>query len=66
MKSLKKMKLINWHYFWNQTIEFQPLVFLTGLNGSGKSTLAKIIITIIVMIKLIIDIPFSFSILLNL
>ena len=39
MKSLKKMKLINWHYFWNQTIEFQPLVFLTGLNGSGKSTL---------------------------
>ncbi|MCF0118096.1 MAG: AAA family ATPase, partial [Bacilli bacterium] len=39
MKSLKKMKLINWHYFWNETIEFQPLVFLTGLNGSGKSTL---------------------------
>lgn len=39
MKSLKKMKLINWHYFWNQTIEFSPLVFLTGLNGSGKSTL---------------------------
>ena len=39
MKSLKKMKLINWHYFWNQTIEFQPRVFLTGLNGSGKSTL---------------------------
>ena len=39
MKSLKKMKLINWHYFWNQTIEFQPLVFLTGMNGSGKSTL---------------------------
>ena len=33
------MKLINCHDFWNQTIEFQPLVFLTGLNGSGKSTL---------------------------
>lgn len=39
MKLLTKIKLINWHYFWNETIEIKPIVFLTGLNGSGKSTL---------------------------
>lgn len=39
MKLLKKIKIINWHYFWNETIDIEPIVFLTGLNGSGKSTL---------------------------
>lgn len=39
MKSLKKIKIINWHYFWNETINIEPIVFLTGLNASGKSTL---------------------------
>ncbi len=39
MKLLRKMKIINWHYFWNETITFEPIVFLTGLNASGKSTL---------------------------
>ncbi len=39
MKSLTKAKIINWHYFWNQTIEFKQIVFLTGKNASGKSTL---------------------------
>lgn len=39
MKLLTKIKLINWHYFWNESIEIKPIVFLTGLNGSGKSTL---------------------------
>ncbi len=39
MKLLTKIKLINWHYFWNETIDIKPIVFLTGLNGSGKSTL---------------------------
>lgn len=39
MKSLKKIKIINWHYFWNETICIEPIVFLTGLNASGKSTL---------------------------
>ncbi len=39
MKILTKIKLINWHYFWNETIDIKPIVFLTGLNGSGKSTL---------------------------
>ena len=39
MKLLKKIRLINWHYFWNETIDVEPIVFLTGVNGSGKSTL---------------------------
>ena len=39
MKTLKKIKIINWHYFWNETIAIEPIVFLTGLNASGKSTL---------------------------
>lgn len=38
MKSLTKVKIINWHYFWNETIDIKPIVFLTGLNASGKST----------------------------
>ncbi|MCH5171972.1 MAG: AAA family ATPase [Erysipelotrichales bacterium] len=39
MKTLRKIKIINWHYFWNETINIEPIVFLTGLNASGKSTL---------------------------
>lgn len=39
MRTLKKVKIINWHYFWNETINIEPIVFLTGLNASGKSTL---------------------------
>ena len=39
MKLLTKVKIINWHYFWDETIEIKPIVFLTGVNGSGKSTL---------------------------
>lgn len=39
MKTLKKLKIINWHYFWNETIDFGGINFLTGLNASGKSTL---------------------------
>ena len=39
MKSLTKAKIINWHYFWNQTIDFKDIVFFTGKNASGKSTL---------------------------
>ncbi len=39
MKLLRKVKIINWHYFWNETINIEPIVFLTGLNASGKSTL---------------------------
>lgn len=39
MKLLKTVKIINWHYFWNQTLNFEQIVFLTGVNASGKSTL---------------------------
>ena len=39
MKILKKMLLINWHYFWNEMIEFEDINFLTGRNAAGKSTL---------------------------
>ena len=39
MKQLTKIRIINWHYFWDETIDVKPLVFLTGVNGSGKSTL---------------------------
>ena len=39
MKLLQKIRIINWHYFWDEEIDVKPIVFLTGLNGSGKSTL---------------------------
>lgn len=39
MKQLTKVKIINWHYFWNECFDIKPIVFLTGVNGSGKSTL---------------------------
>ena len=39
MKLLKRMLLINWHYFSHSMIEFKTLNFLTGQNAAGKSTL---------------------------
>ena len=39
MKLLTRVKIINWHYFWDELIDIKPIVFLTGVNGSGKSTL---------------------------
>lgn len=39
MKKLKKVLLINWHYFWNELIELDEINFLTGRNASGKSTM---------------------------
>lgn len=39
MKLLKKMLLINWHYFWHEYIEFENINFLTGKNAAGKSTM---------------------------
>ena len=38
MKSLIKLRLINWHYFVNTTTDIRNLTFLTGPNGTGKST----------------------------
>jgi uncharacterized protein YPO0396 len=33
------MKLINWHYFQNETIDINGSTLITGDNGAGKSTL---------------------------
>ncbi len=40
MKLLQRVRLINWHYFTDETLDFQGgSVLLTGDNGSGKSTI---------------------------
>ena len=39
MKKLNKLRLVNWHYISNETIEFKNNVLLTGANASGKSTI---------------------------
>lgn len=38
MKKITKIKLINWHVFYNETIDVVGNILLTGENGSGKST----------------------------
>lgn len=39
MKKLTKIRLINWHYFSNETIEVHNNILLSGQNASGKSTI---------------------------
>lgn len=39
MKKLTRVKLINWHRFINDTIEFKNSTLISGENGAGKSTL---------------------------
>ena len=39
MKKLTKVRLINWHYFSNETIDVVNNVLLTGQNATGKSTI---------------------------
>ena len=39
MKKLTKIRLINWHYFSNETIEVNNNILLTGQNATGKSTI---------------------------
>ena len=39
MKALKKVRLVNWHRFRNETITFSGSVLLSGENGAGKSTI---------------------------
>ena len=36
---MKKVKLINWHRFVNETIKIHNSVLLSGENGAGKSTI---------------------------
>ena len=39
MKTLTRVRLINWHRFENETIDFSGSVLLSGENGAGKSTI---------------------------
>lgn len=39
MIKLTKIRLINWHYLSNETIEVKNNILLTGQNASGKSTI---------------------------
>lgn len=39
MKYLTRVRLINWHYFVDETIRFEGSTLITGDNGSGKSTI---------------------------
>ena len=48
MKKLTKIRLINWHYFSNETIEVVNNVLLTGQNATGKSTILDAITYVLV------------------
>ena len=39
MKKMTRLKLINWHYFIDVTIDLNGGCLITGDNGSGKSTI---------------------------
>ena len=39
MKKLTKIRLINWHYFANETIQITNNTLITGQNATGKSTI---------------------------
>lgn len=39
MKRFKKVKLINWHSFYNNTLTWENINVITGENGTGKSTI---------------------------
>ena len=38
MKTLTKIRLINWHLFENTTINCEGSTYFIGINGAGKST----------------------------
>lgn len=38
MKQLTRIRLINWHYFENETISLHGSTLITGENTAGKST----------------------------
>lgn len=43
MKKLTKIRLINWHYFANETIHIKNNTLITGQNATGKSTIVDAI-----------------------
>ena len=48
MRLLTKIKLINWHFFTNETIPVDGNTLITGDNGAGKSTLIDALQLVIV------------------
>lgn len=47
MKKLSKVRLINWHYFSNETIHIKNNTLITGQNATGKSTIIDAIAFVI-------------------
>ena len=43
MKKLTKIRLVNWHYFANETIHIKNNTLITGQNATGKSTIVDAI-----------------------
>ncbi|HLE28953.1 MAG TPA: ATP-binding protein, partial [Anaerolineales bacterium] len=39
MKTLTRIRLVNWHLFENTTISCQGTTYFIGVNGAGKSTI---------------------------
>ncbi len=39
MLMLSRMRMVNWHYFRDETLRFRQISLLAGDNGSGKSTI---------------------------
>ena len=48
-KSLTRLRLVNWHYFEDETITFNGATLISGINASGKSTIldaVKMVLTV--------------------
>lgn len=48
-KSLTRLRLVNWHYFEDETILFNGATLISGINASGKSTILdaiKMVLTV--------------------
>ncbi|OIQ11685.1 ATP-binding protein [Neomoorella thermoacetica] len=39
MKWMRRLRLINWHYFYDETLEFGRQTLIAGRNSAGKSTI---------------------------
>jgi uncharacterized protein YPO0396 len=47
VKKLTKVRLINWHFFFNETINIKNNALITGQNATGKSTIVDAIAFVI-------------------
>jgi len=47
LKKLTKIRLINWHYFANETIHVKNNTLITGQNATGKSTIVDAVAFVI-------------------